>query len=134
VNGDPQLDVIRTYQELLEDILKQPFSEQDALVWMILLHTHKFCLQDLTPGAEGTDQTDARLAALTRRSAGEVIAHFWPDRSDERASYYYWYWLYSSKTPFEDLSEVPANLMARLVKCRDLLAKNPRIRAIEEDE
>ena len=128
------IPVMQTFEELLGTILKQPFSEEDALVWMILLHTHQFCLRNLAAEPEGTNQRETRLAPLTQRCAGEVIAHFWPDRSDERANYYYWYKLYNTKTPFEDLTELSPNLMARLVQFRDLLAKNPQIQAIVEEE
>jgi hypothetical protein len=118
--------VMQAFENLLEGILSQPFSEEDALVWMILLHTHQFCLQN------GTSETC--LAALTQRSAAEVIAHFWPDRSDRRSDYSYWYALYNRRGAFEDLTQVPSSLLAGLVQCRDRLAKNPQIRAIVEDE
>ena len=121
------IPVMQTFEELLGTILKQPFSEEDALVWMILLHTHQIYLQDRS-------RPETHLAALTQRGAAEVVAHFWPDRSDERSNYWYWYRLYNTKTPFEDLSQVPPNLMARLVQFRDLLAKNPQIQAIVEEE
>ncbi len=122
------------YKELVTSILKQPFSEEDALVWMILFHTHQICLQNSTNGTQGTDHLETRLAPLTQRAAGEVIAHFWPDRSDKRANYYYWYWLYNTKTPFEDLSQVPPNLLTRLNQFRNLLAKDPQVRAVVEDD
>jgi hypothetical protein len=123
--------------ELLRSVLSGPLTEEDALLWMVLLHTHAIHLH---PGVlsshKNGEQAEEVLAlpADTRRGAASDIAALWPDRTDERANYLYWYYQYSTRTPYEVLDEVPEDQRTRLLQLRHLLASDPRVVAISEEE
>jgi hypothetical protein len=123
-----------THLDLLESIVKAPLTEEDALLWMILLHTHQIHLR-ASPAANGSNiETQSEiLCPLTHRGAAEVIARVWPDRADERGKYTFWYRQYNTRTPYEDLSQVPREMMPRLFELRNLVARDPRVRAVVED-
>jgi hypothetical protein len=125
------------HEELLRSVLRGPLTEEDALLWMVLLHTHAIHLRPGTIlegcGNNGTDGPIV-LPPETQRGVASVMAALWPNRSDERADYIYWYWQYNTRVPYEVLSDVPADLMPRLLKLRDLLAQDPRVAAVVEDD
>jgi hypothetical protein len=125
---------IPTHLDLLESILKAPLTEEDALLWMILLHTHHIHLR-ASSAANGSNLEDRAeiLGPLTHRGAAEVIAGLWPDRADERGKYTFWYQQYNTRTPYEDLSQVPQEMMPRLFELRNLVAQDPRVRTVVED-
>lgn len=120
------------HEELLRAVVQPPLSEEDALLWMALLHTHRVRLR---PKAGGTAANGGApvLAALTQRGAAEAVAALWPDRADERAGSPYWYFQYNSRTPYETLSQVPRELLPRLLEFRDRLASEPRVLDVEEE-
>src|SRR5438046_2116561 len=91
------------HEDLLRGVLREPLTEADALLWMVLLHTHTIRLR---PGAvrewRGEEAAGpVELAAQTQRGVASVMAALWPDRSDERANYIYWYWQYNTQVPYE---------------------------------
>jgi hypothetical protein len=60
------------HQELLKSCVGNPLSESDALVWMVLLHTHTIHLKtDAIAGANGVSLS---FPALTRRGGGSSPA------------------------------------------------------------
>jgi len=74
------------------------------------------------------------LPADTQRQAATTIAALWPDRTDsERCDYSYWYWQFNTSTPYEVLSEVPRDQLERVLRLRDILAKDPRVIAVVEE-
>lgn len=122
------------HQELLCSVLKRPLTEEDALLWMTLLHTHTIRLRPEALSRNGALGASEVLPPETQRGAAELIAALWPDRHDERAGYLYWYWQYNTKTPYEVLDDVPAELRPRLLQLRDLLAQEPRVIAVTEED
>jgi len=123
-----------SHLDVLESILKGPLTETEALLWMILLHTHQIHLRG-SPAANGpaTDGHAEVLSPLTHRGAADVIAALWPDRDDERGKYVFWCGQYNTRTAYADLSAVPKEIMPRLLELRDLLALHPPVRAVVED-
>jgi hypothetical protein len=112
-------------------------TEEDALLWMVLLHTHAIHLR---PGVLSSHRNGEQaeeilvLPTQTQRAAASDIAALWPDRTDERANYLYWYYQYSTRTPYEVLGAVPDDQRTRLLQLRRLLASDPRVVAINEEE
>lgn len=121
-------------RELLGSVLKGRLTEDDALLWMVLLHTHAIHLRPILQSVNGVPGSGEVLPAETQRGAAEVIAELWPDRHDERADPSYWYWQFNVRTPYELLNEVPRELRARLLQLRDLLAQDPRVAAVVEED
>jgi hypothetical protein len=123
------------HRDLLKDCLSGPLTEADALLWMVLLHTHQIRLQpDAIAGGNGGILT---FAAITQRHAAEILASLWADLkrdSGERSRYAYWYCRYNKETPFEVLSHVPDTLLPRLVELRAMLAHDSRVAAVEPED
>lgn len=123
--------------ELLRSVLPGPLTEEDALLWMVLLHTHAI---HLLPGVFFSSRNGERaeevkvLPAETQRGAASDIAILWPDRTDERASYVYWLRHYNLRTPYEVLDAVPEDQRTRLFELRHLLAGDPRVAAVIEED
>ncbi len=104
---------------------------------MVLLHTHAIHLSSGAHANDGADNQDggtAFLHALTQREAASVIAALWPNRTDQRADYVYWYFQYNTRTPYEVFSDVPKELMTRLLEFRSTLAREPRVAAVIEED
>jgi hypothetical protein len=124
-------------EELLRRVIGGGLTEDDALSWMILLHTHQIRLE---PGTLDGDQGAAHageppaLGAETQRGAAKVVAALWPDRNDRRADYAYWYSQYNTRTPYEVLSDVPQDRLARVLDFRRALAAEPQVAAVVEEE
>jgi hypothetical protein len=95
---------------------------------MILLHTHAI---QLRPGVLGEEPV--LLPAETQRGVAATIAALWPNRTDARGSYEYWYWQYNTRTPYEVLEDVPEHLMPRLREFRQALAQDARVSAVLEE-
>ncbi len=125
------------HKELLSDVTKGQLTEEDALSWMILLHTHEIHMHlgSLANGFNDESESTMKvLPAETQRSVAKIVAAVWPDRSDRvRCDYTYWYWLYNTQTPYEDLGDVPKDRLARVLKLRDALAQDPRVAAVVEE-
>lgn len=132
-----QLTKENAHAELLRSVLPRPLTEEDALLWMVLLHTHVIHLRSgvLTIHREnGQTEEITVLPPHTQRGVASAIAALWPDRTDERANYVYWYFEYNTRTPYEALDVVPEEQRTRLLELRCLLASDPRIAAIVEDD
>ncbi len=125
------------HAELLRSVLPGSLTEEDALLWMVILHTHAIHLHSgvLSSPRKG-EQTEGItvLPAQTQRGAASVIAALWPDRTDERANSTFWYFQYTTRTPYEVLDSVPDDKRARLLELRHLLASDPRIAAIVAED
>jgi hypothetical protein len=115
--------------------MSKDLTELDALLWMVLLHTHEIRLR---PGAVSSSNGEPlSFAALTQRHAGEVMAGIWsdfyPDPGD-RGNYAYWYRQYNTQTPYEVLEDVPAPLLPRLTELRAALSRDPRVAAVVPED
>jgi hypothetical protein len=68
-------------EELLRNAIRGGLSEEDALLWMVLLHTHEIHLQ---PGTleDLNGENVVVLSPDTQRGAAAVIAALWRKRSD----------------------------------------------------
>ncbi len=123
------------HEELLRRGARGPLSEEDALLWMVLFHTHRV---QFKPGAlaEATDggSHPRWLSALTQRGAAGVVASCWPDRQDRRSDPAYWYAAYNSRTPYGTLGDVPPDLLPRLQQLRDDLRQDDRVAAVVEED
>jgi hypothetical protein len=110
-------------------------TEADALLWMVLLHTHGIRLR---PGVvTGADPGLTEFPALTQRGAAGVVADLWADlkdRQDKRSDYTYWYHQYNSQVPYEVIGEVPDSLQPRLTELRDALARDSRIASVTPED
>lgn len=119
------------HRELLKECLGASLTEADALVAMVLLHTHQI---QLDPAAIGErNGLPLTFAALTQRHAAQVVAELWSElkhESGERAEYVYWYHLYNTRSPYEDFDDVPDPIKARLIELRDRIAQGPRVAAV----
>jgi hypothetical protein len=130
--------------ELLRFATRGRLTEDDALVWMVLLHLYAIYLR-----AERVEEEWRRyerdgvvkLAGLTRRGAADVVARLWGELevkrgrpSDPRSSYTYWYWEYSTKVPYEVVESVPDCMKSSLDELCERLAADPRVVAVLPDE
>jgi len=125
-------------EELLRSVTKGPLTEEDALLWMVLLHTHEIHLRPGVLTNDSADQGKTGVTVLspdTQRGAASVIAALWPDRTDsKRCEYTYWYWQYNTMTPYEVLDDVPQDQLERIFELRDALAKDPCVAAVVKVE
>ena len=111
-------------------IAAEGLSEEEALLWMALIHLYDIRL------VRGTliDAPDITvLEAATEREAAEVIADLWSARADERARYHYWYHAYQAHR-YQVPSDVPSDHMRRIVQLRESLLRDPRVVGVEEAE
>jgi hypothetical protein len=118
------------HEVILRDVIRGRLTEEDALVWMVLLHTHEIHLHSgVVADPSGNVQThmEAVLPAETQRGAATLIAALWPDREDKRTDYVHWYWEYNMKTPYEDVSDIPKEMHGRLQELRAGLEQDPRV-------
>jgi hypothetical protein len=120
--------------ELLQYAIQGGLTEEDALLWMALLHTHEI---HLPPGTlEDLNGRDAVvLPAETRRGAAGVMAALWRKRSDPlRTNYLYWYNEYGRRTPYELFDNAPPPHQERIRQFRDALARDRRVLEIRPEE
>lgn len=129
--------LLKMLLDLVRRLSQGRLGEDDALSWMILLHTHRIVFrpaltenQPLGPNGEA----GVALAAQTQRGAAQVIASVWPDRDDERAHYIYWLGEYNTRTPYEVLEDVPHDYLTRVLELRRLLAQEPAVAAVEPED
>lgn len=123
--------------DLLRSVLSDPLTEEDALLWMVLLHTHEIHLRPGVLSNRGDGVQAEEIVVLpsdTQRGAASIIAALWPDRTDERANYAYWYFQYNTRTRYEALDVVPEEQRTRLFQLRQLLAKDSRVAAVVEED
>lgn len=119
------------HRDLMASVLTEPLTEEDALLWMTLLHTHEIQLvEPLLDDCPGM----TTLAAITQRHTADIIADLWPDRQDrERTNYVYWYHTWLITRPAEFLDEVKESDLSRLLQLREQLMREPRIKAVVEE-
>ncbi len=131
----PTLTRQTIHQDLLKSCLGDRLSESDALLWMVLLHTHTIQVRaDAIAGANGIPPS---IAALTQRGAAEVVARVWSEMKPdevERANYVYWYRLFNTQTPYEVIEDVPEALLPRLVELRDTLMRDSRVAGVAAED
>jgi hypothetical protein len=123
------------HRELVGACTAGRLTEADALLWMVLLHTHELHLQ---PGVmEGADPSLTVVPALTQRGAAAVVADLWADlegRQDRRSDYTYWYHQYNSRVPYEVVIDVPESLRPRLIELREALARDSRVASVTPED
>jgi hypothetical protein len=95
-----QLEFQRLPAELMASVLQFPIDDLDVRLWMVLFHTHVLRFRSPIAGV-------AILAGWTQRVAAVAVADSWPDRSDVRATYAYWYEEYVRRTPYQTFEAVP---------------------------
>jgi hypothetical protein len=121
-------------EELLRDAIPDGLSEEDALLWMALLHTHEIhlrsgTLEDLNGGG------GVVLPADTRRGVAAVIAALWRKRSDPvRTDYVYWYNEYGRRTPYELFDDAPPAHQVRIRQLREALTHDERVVAVQPED
>ena len=114
-------------KQLLRNAIQGAISEDDALLWMALLHTHEIHLR---PGTlEDLDSSDVVvLPPDTRRCVASVIAALWRKRADPlRTNYIYWYNQYGQRTPYELLESAPPAHQERIRHFREALMRDDRV-------
>jgi hypothetical protein len=117
---------------LIADILGTPLNEEDALVVMILLHTHGI---GLTRPVLSDPPGVTDLAAITQRHAAEVVAGLWPDRADpDRTNYAWWYWRFNTQVPFESIDDVPHPCRGRVKDLRRRLEGHPLVACVRSED
>ena len=124
-------------EELVRSAIQEPLTDETALSWMVLLHTHEIHFRAGTLlDDDGTSNSETVIiAALTQRGVAHVVAALWPDRTDkDRCDYVHWYWEFNVKGPYEVLSDVPQDRLESVLRLRDILAKDPRVLAVVEEE
>jgi hypothetical protein len=123
------------HRELVRSCVAGRLTEADALVWMVLLHTHTIRLQ---PGVvTGADPGLTEFPALTQRGAAAVVADLWADlkdRQDKCSDYTYWYHQYNSQVPYEVIEDVPDSLQPRLAELREGLARDSRVASVAPED
>jgi hypothetical protein len=123
------------HKELIRCVSEAPLTEDEALSWMILLHTHEIHLRtsalDSDLGAAG--QSEIVLPPETQRGAAEIVAALWPDRTDgEHSSYTYSYEQYNTKTPYEVVDDIPKDRLGRVIRLKNILGSDDRVFAVVE--
>jgi hypothetical protein len=132
------------HTDLLRTALGGKLTEEDALLWMVLFHTHEIHL--LAAAVDESWNRHAKdgvvkLAAHTQRGVAEVVAELWAEIKtkrgrdvDPRSAYTYWYWQYNRSGPYETMESVPVELRQRLEELRSRLAQDPRVVAVTPEE
>lgn len=127
----PALTRESVHCDLLKDYLTGQLTEADALLWMVLLHTHQIRLHpDVVAGGNGAL---LNFPPVTQRHAADIIARLWGELKQdpgERSRYPYWYVRYNTETPYEILGEVPDTLIPRLAELRAVLERDMRVEAV----
>jgi hypothetical protein len=121
-------------EELLRSAIQGGLSEEDALLWMALLHTHEIHLR---PGAldDLDDANGVVLPSDTRRGVAAVIAALWRKHADPlRTGYVYWYNAYGQRTPYEMFESAPPAHQERIRQFRELLERDERVSEIRPEE
>jgi hypothetical protein len=86
---------------LLRDHMSGSTTEEEFLLWMVLIHTHQIALTE--PFVQDVPGLTV-VEPATQRAAASAIADLWPAREDEdKVSYIYWYRAYQLKTPYETM-------------------------------
>src|ERR1700722_13991939 len=126
--------------ELTRSALSGRLSEEDALRWMVLSHTHEIHIRvDSVDGNWQRHEYNGAvvLHALTQRGVADVISQLWCQSKqlsdgpeDVRNSYVHWYWQYNTQVPYEIWECVPDLLRPHVAELRDRLSQDSRVVAI----
>ncbi len=120
------------YVEVATQALRQlPDGEESVLASMVVLHTHDFVLID---GLRPSDMVEAlggkaKLCAVTRRHAAEIVSAALGRTADEDATDY-WYAKYTAEAPYELIESVPQPLLGKALACRSVMSQSPLLQAI----
>jgi hypothetical protein len=129
----------------MRDVLNGRLTEDDALLWMVLLHTHQIHIRAECVEADWRKhQKDGFviLFAHTRRGVASVIAEIWREikmkrkrqSDDHRTRYESWYWDYCSRVPYKLAESIPDNLRPRIEELKSLLLGDLRIVAVVPED
>jgi hypothetical protein len=115
------------HKELVRDHVAHRANEEELLLWMTLIHTHRIYLA--VPLQDAPDVTV--LEPATQRTAASVIAEVWSNRQDkEKTSYIYWYRKYQQECRYETMSAVPAEKVAKIDKLCQAMESDSRVRKL----
>ena len=117
------------HRELIRNHINNPRDEDELLLWMMLLHTHKVVLADIRLC---DDCHVDFIHGATHRAAAEAIANLWPDQNDERAFYVYWYQKYLHV--YAGAGSVPTERAAEIDVLRKRLESDPRVKSVTVDQ
>ena len=129
--------------ELVRAAVTGRLAENDALLWMVLLHTHSVHLHARWACATWRKHQTGGVVILpphTQRGVAAVIAKLWREQEqrassvdEQRSHYVYWYWQLNTGSSFEDIEDVPAELRRGIEEFREALARDPRVVAVLPD-
>lgn len=119
------------YVELAKCALGESPSDQDALCFAILVHTHHVYMK--RPFEDRPDVSE--MCAITRADAAESLATFWPDVMDfQRKNFHYWLERYATETPYEVVDDIPVPELERVLHLRSKLLNHPEILDIQPED
>jgi hypothetical protein len=132
------------HSELLQSATGGRLTEQDALLWMVLLHTHQIHIVPEAVEVRWSKHEQRGMVVLaphTQRGVACAIASIWAKlkqkrnkSQDERCHYIYWYWQYNTRVPYEISEDIPEQLRPRLEELRAMLTQDPRVLAVIPEE
>ena len=120
-----------TYVEVAAQAIAQlPDGEESVLACMLVLHTHDLLLADgFRPSDLAISAGVAKLHAVTRRHAAEIVAAALGQAADQGAMDY-WYAKYSTESPYEVIDSVPQPLLDRVLACQSVMTHSPLLQDI----
>jgi hypothetical protein len=122
------MTIYEIHAALVQGLIGERPTEDDALALMILLHTHAIVLREpiLTERPSVSE-----LAAITQRNAADVLAMIWPDRTDtDRTDYRHWYYLFITRTPYGCVDDIGTEWRPRVESLKSQLAEHPLVKDI----
>jgi hypothetical protein len=130
--------------DLLRTALGGNLTEKDALLWMVLLHTHDIYLSvAVVDDAWKHHAKDGivKLSPHTQRGVAAAIAELWTEIKTKRgrdlgprSDYTFWYSQYTTLVPYETVEDIPVDSRHRLEELRSRLAQDARIVAVNPEE
>jgi len=118
------------HAELIRANLVGTLTEEDTLLWMTLIHTHRI---DFAAPLLSDRPTITAIAALTQRGAAETAARLWEGRRRQLTATD-WYHRFLTDAGYECVDDVPPERLSRLTELRDQLLSDPRITAVLPDD
>src|SRR4051794_6154186 len=97
------MNKIVVFKRIIRDTVKDDMPLEDALLHMVVLHTHSVALRPEVPVDDvEPDEGERRivLAPLTRTHLAELFSSFW-GRKDRRGEVGFWFSFYGRLTPYE---------------------------------
>jgi hypothetical protein len=122
------------HAELARAIMSPDSSEEDVLLFMLLLHTLAIYLKPDVVLEDAPDRDPSiPLPAISRNAAARAVSSIWPTQV-KKGSKTYWHGLYCEKTPYESLAQVPPTAHARLNELKSRLEMYPLIERVAVEE